>query len=149
MARPPPDLKVRALNFLARREHSRLELEHKLARWCEDPADIARVLDELQAHGWLSEQRLIEQLAQARRGRYGSRRIAHELREKGVSEAAIEAAAAAYRHDDLRAARAVWQRKFAHPPQDVSERNRQMRFLLGRGFDRETIGKVLRGDDDD
>lgn len=149
MTRSPPDLKARALNFLARREHSRLELEHKLARWSEDPADITRVLDELQARGWLSEQRLIEQLAQARRGKYGSRRIAHELREKGVSEAAIEAAASHYRHDDLRTARAVWRRKFAHPPQDARERSRQMRFLLGRGFDMETIGKLLRGGDDD
>lgn len=148
MAQPPPDLKARALNFLTRREHSRRELGHKLARWCEDPTEIAQVLDELQARGWLSEQRLIEQLAQARRGKYGSRRIAHELREKGVSEAAIATAAAQYRADDLAAARMVWQRKFNRVPQDARERSRQMRFLLGRGFDMEIISKVLRGGED-
>jgi len=145
MGRPQPSLKARALNYLARREHSRLELEHKLARFAEDEAEVTQVLDELQARGWLSEQRFVEQLVQARRGKYGSRRLAYELREKGVSETAIEAASAHYREQDLVSARAVWQRKYGHFPRDALERARQVRFLLSRGFDMEVICKVIKG----
>lgn len=145
MGRPQPTLKARALNYLARREHSRLELEHKLARFAEDEVEVTQVLDELQARGWLSEQRFVEQLAQARRGKYGSRRLAHELREKGVSEAVIEAASADYREQDLVTARAVWQRKYGQVPKDAQERARQMRFLQSRGFDMEVIRKVVQG----
>jgi len=145
MARPQPGLKARALNYLSRREHSRAELEHKLARFAEDEAELVKVLDELQARGWLSEQRFVEQVMNVRRGKFGSRRIVHELREKGVSATAIETAAAQYRDQDLAAARAVWQRKYGHVAKDAQERAKQMRFLQSRGFDMDVIRKVVQG----
>lgn len=145
MARPQPGLKARALNYLSRREHSRAELEHKLARFAEGEAELVKVLDELQARGWLSEQRFVEQVMNVRRGKFGSRRLVHELREKGVSDAVIETAAAQYREQDLAAARAVWQRKYGQVARDAQERARQMRFLQSRGFDMEVIRKVVQG----
>ena len=63
MAFGAPSVKGRALRYLAQREHSRAELERKLARHVEDGAagpaveQIARALDELAAHGLLSEAR--------------------------------------------------------------------------------------------
>ncbi len=148
MVRPPPGLKARALNYLSRREHSRAELEHKLARFAEDATELVNVLDELQARGWLSEQRFVEQVMNVRRGKFGSRRLIHELREKGVSATAIETAAAQYREQDLAAARAVWQRKYGHVARDAQERARQMRFLQSRGFDMDVIRKVVQGSDE-
>lgn len=148
MARPQPGLKARALNYLSRREHSRAELEQKLARFAEDDAELAKVLDELQACGWLSEQRFVEQVMNVRRGKFGCRRVAHELREKGVSEAAIATAAAQYRDQDPATARAVWQRKFGHVARDAQERARQMRFLQSRGFDMDVIRKVVQGSEE-
>lgn len=145
MARPPPGLKARALNYLSRREHSRAELEHKLARFAEDEAELVKVLDELQARGWLSEQRFVDQVVNVRCGKFGSRRIVHELREKGVSETAIATAAAQCRDQDLATARAVWQRKYGHVARDAQERARQMRFLQSRGFDMDVIRKVVQG----
>ncbi|MFY9511403.1 MAG: recombination regulator RecX, partial [Rubrivivax sp.] len=59
-------LKGRALRYLAQREHSRAELERKLARYAEDQPEataaeqIGRALDELAAHGFLSETRVAE-----------------------------------------------------------------------------------------
>jgi regulatory protein len=148
MVKPQPGLKARALNYLSRREHSRAELEHKLARFAEDEAELVKVLDELQARGWLSEQRFVEQVMNVRRGKFGCRRLIHELREKGVSAAAIETAAAQYRDQDLAAARAVWQRKYGQVARDAQERARQMRFLQSRGFDMEVIRKVVQGSEE-
>ncbi|HWT19538.1 MAG TPA: recombination regulator RecX, partial [Variovorax sp.] len=49
MAFGAPSLKGRALRLLSQREHSRAELERKLARHEEAPGELARALDELAA----------------------------------------------------------------------------------------------------
>lgn len=138
-----PDLKTRALRYLARREHSRLELERKLAPHTDDPAELEKVLDEMERRGWLSAQRVVEQTLHNRRARYGSRRIVRELEDKGIAEALITEAAQQLRVGEVDAAREVWRRKFGTVPGDARERARQMRFLLGRGFDPEAVNKVV------
>jgi regulatory protein len=136
-------LRDRALNLLSRREHSRAELARKLAPHAESEA-IAAVLDQLTQDGHLSDARYADAVAHARQGKHGSRRLAHELREKGVDAALIGAVVDAARNDDLAAARAVWQRKFGVPPVDAKDKARQYRFLLGRGFPADIVEKVFK-----
>lgn len=143
-----PDLRARALACLARREYSRQELARKLAPHAEEEAALESLLDDLQARGWLSETRFVEQMIRVRQEKFGSRRIVHELREKGVAEQAIQAALPHLKESELETARAVWARKFGNPPQDAKERAKQMRFLQSRGFGLDVIGKVLRCSED-
>ena len=138
-----PSLKTRALGYLARREHSRLELEKKLAAHAEDPAELSAMLDALEQQGFLSARRMLEQVLQVRRKRFGSQRIVHELREKGIAEDLIAAALPELKETELDAAREVWRKRFAAPPADAKEHGKQMRFLLGRGFAPEVIRWVL------
>ena len=77
-----PSLKTRALGYLARREHSRLELEKKLAPHAKTPEELSSVLDGLEQRGFLSAARLVEQIMHMRKARFGSLRIVQELREK-------------------------------------------------------------------
>ena len=144
--KPPISLRARALRLLASREHSRAELRRKLALDTEDPDQLESLLDELARRGWLSERRVAEQLIHARRGRFGSRRIRQELLEKGVAEEVIAAALPRLKESDLDAARMVWRRKFGAAPGTAAERARQVRFMQGRGFDLDTIFKVIKGD---
>lgn len=146
---PEPDLRERALACLARREHTRIELERKLAPYCEDREEIAALLNDFTQRGWLNEARYAEMLVQARQGKFGSRRIIHELREKGVSKETIAAALPEVQELELKAARAVWAKKFGVAPADAREKARQMRFLASRGFGQETIAKVLRRQEND
>jgi len=139
-------LRARALKLLARREHTRSELARKLAEEEGDPGAVEAVLKELEARGWLSESRVAEQLVHSRKSRYGARRIEHDLRERGVAEEAVSAAVAGLKEGELERARAVWQRKFKHPPGNAAERARQVRFLQGRGFELDVIFKVIKGD---
>jgi regulatory protein len=113
-----------------------------------DAEEIASLLDDLQQCGQLSDVRYTEALVHARAGRHGSRRLAHELREKGVEEVLVHAAVEAARHDDLSAARGVWAKKFGIPPANAQERARQFRFLLNRGFPPEVVRRVVGGTDD-
>ncbi|WP_137937329.1 recombination regulator RecX [Chitinivorax sp. B] len=142
-------LRDRALRILARREHSRTELAAKLARYCEDSAEIDTLLATLCEEGWLSDNRYAEQMVRHRNGQFGTRRIRQELREKGVASEIIDAELNAVMHDDLAVARALWQRKFGQLPDSDKEKARQVRFLQSRGFGYDVILKILRNLEDE
>jgi regulatory protein len=144
---PILSLRVRALKALARREHSRQELQTKLLPHAEDVDEVGRLLDDFEKRGWLSEARFVDQVTTVRRRKFGAARILHELREKGVSGPALESARANLKGSELDAARAVWQKKFGGLPATPEERAKQSRFLASRGFSAEVVHKVLRGED--
>jgi regulatory protein len=141
-------LKGRALRLLARREHSRVELERKLAEHEQAPGQLREALDELQARGFIDEQRVVDSLVHRRAPRLGAGRIRQELQAKGLDAERIAAAVAALRATEVERAREVWRRKFDAPPADAAQRARQSRFLAARGFGGEVIRRVLGGDDD-
>ncbi len=139
-------LRQRALALLARREYSRTELARRLAQQDGVSAEaLEALLDALEVRGWLSDARYAEQRVHARQARYGSRKLALELRERGVDGAVIDAALLGLRDTELARARAVWQRKFPLPAQDARERARQVRFLQARGFGFDVIRRVIDG----
>ncbi len=150
--KPELSLRTRALQYLARREYSRAELRGKLQPYAQadedfeqlQSVDLDALLDDLTARGWLSDARAATQLLHAKRSRFGTQRITHDLRQKGIAEELISAALPALKESELQAARDVWQRKFGAPPQDDREKARQMRFMQSRGFAMEVIFKVLR-----
>ncbi len=139
-------LKGKALRLLGQREHSRSELERKLRRYEETPGTLARALDELQAKGYLSEQRAAESLVHRRAGQFGAARLRQEMQDKGLARELIEQALAGLKDSELARAREVWRRKFETPPTTPQERARQTRFLLARGFSAEVVRRVLGSD---
>ena len=142
--RPELSLRVRAMRYLARREHSRTELHNKLLPYVQEGEDVNAVLDELEKRNWLSDARAATQLVHAKRSRFGTQRIAHELRQRGIAEDLISVSLPALKESELDAARDVWQKKFGILPKDDKEKARQMRFLQSRGFSVDVIFKVLR-----
>ena len=141
--RPPLSLRGRALGYLARREHSRAELLAKLRRHAGPDEDIDALLDDFVARGWLSEQRLVEQVVNHSR-RFGAARVLNDLRRRGVDPVLVGEAARPLRQGELAIARDVWRRKFGSVPADANERMRQIRFLRNRGFSGATIAQVLK-----
>ncbi len=141
-----PTLKGRALRLLSQREHSRRELEHKLQSYEEEPGALALALDELQARGFISEERVVESVLNRRASRLGAARIRQELQDKGLDGELIERALSGLKDSELARARHVWKRKFDASPQTPQERARQARFLLARGFTGEVVRHVLGGD---
>lgn len=143
-----------AMDWLARREHARCEIEQKLRRRFPDAtAAIGPVLDQLEHEGLLSDVRFVEMFTRSRiqRGQ-GPRRIAADLNARGVRPGASSAddanaidtagatgaalpTACTPDMDWLAIAREARRRRFgeAYPAGPV-ERNRQMAFLLRRGF---------------
>jgi regulatory protein len=140
------ELKNRALRMLARREHSRAELAHKLAAHG-NREDIQAVLDQLEQSALLSDARFAEAFVAARAARCGATKLRHGLRARGIAEELIASVLPADGEGEGEAARAreVWRRKFGTLPQDRGEYARQARFLQGRGFSGEAIRRVLKG----
>ena len=142
-------LKGRALRLLTGREHSRLELERKLAPHEETPGELAGILDDLQAKGFISEARVIDSVVNRRAERFGAARIRHELQGRGLAPEAVAAAVQSLNGSELARAREVWRKKFDAAPQDALERGKQMRFLAARGFSGDVIRRVVAGADED
>jgi len=156
-------LKARALQLLAQRDQSRLELRRKLMRHAKgrsadrfgvgadadadattaDPsAEVDALLDWLEANRLLSDQRFAESRVHAREARFGLARIKNELAQHGValSAAALESLSAS----ELGRAAAVRERRFGSVPANAAERAAQSRFLLGRGFAPELVQRLMR-----
>lgn len=141
-------LKARAVDYLSRREHSRLELERKLARFAEDPDQVEAVLSDLEKLGLLSNDRFARSLIHRRAGKLGTSRIVQELRQHGVSAEQVSELRGSLQQSEEARARAVWQKRFGRPPVDAAERAKQMRFLAARGFGGDVIRKLTSGSAD-
>ncbi|MER1968064.1 recombination regulator RecX [Castellaniella sp. GW247-6E4] len=142
-----PSLKARAIAYLSRREHSRLELRRKLAAHCDDPERIEAVLDDLERQHWQSDRRYAEAYAARQAPRQGAARILQTLRQQGVGEDELCDLGAGLADTESGRAREVWLRKFGQPPGDAREYARQYRFLAGRGFSAECVRRILDGRD--
>jgi regulatory protein len=142
-------LKGRALRYLATREHSRAELERKLAVHEQQPGELARVLDELEAKGFVSEQRVVDSIIHRKAPKLGALRIRQELTARGLPAEAVSEAVVTLKASEYERARDVWRRKFGTPPADAAERGKQMRFLASRGFGAEVLRRVVAGSDEE
>jgi regulatory protein len=144
-----PSLKGRALRLLGQREHSRFELERKLRQHEAEPGELTRALDDLQAKGFINEQRVLESVVFRRAPRLGAMRVRQELQAKGLAPEAVAQAVAMLQGSEVERAREVWRRKFGTSAEDPQTRAKQMRFLASRGFGGETVQRVVKGDDGD
>lgn len=167
--RPPPSLKARALQLLSQREYSRAELERKLRfrpgvdasatpmQADTDTADdgheaaaeqhaqtLAAVLNELQAKGFIHEERVADSVLHRRAAKWGASRVRQELQAKGLSDEVVQEAVSSLRDTELERATEVWRKKFGQPATAPSEQARQMRFLAARGFAAEVVRRVVQ-----
>ena len=136
------------MDFLARREHSEIELRRKLAKRGFDADLIETTLADLVADKLLSNTRFAEAFVHSRFQRgSGPQKIHAELRERGIDEGLIEDSIAEYDQQWRERVKQVREKKFgAQLPDDYKERTRQMRFLQQRGFTSEQISAVFKDD---
>lgn len=132
----PADIRLAAMNLLARREHSRFELGNKLSRRFTDGAMVDEQLSQLAREGLQSDVRFAESYARQRVSRgYGPVRVREELRERGVSEENFAVAMEELAVDWRAVAAEVMLRKFgAQDAANFKENARRCRFMQYRGF---------------
>lgn len=88
-------------------------------------------------------------LVHARKTKFGSARVANELREKGVADDLITRAVAEVKVTELNNAREVCRKKYKTSPISREDWAKQARFLQSRGFGFDVIKKVLNSTQDE
>jgi regulatory protein len=134
-----------AMDFLARREYSKRELQDKLiAKGIE--ADEARdVVEMLAEEGLQDEGRFAEAFLRSCQGRgLGPLRIRQEFEKRGVPEALMDETLQIDQSEWFSALKAVWHKKFSSLPTTPSAHAKQFRFLQSRGFVPEWISILLK-----
>ena len=142
------DIRLVAMNLLARREHLRAELELKLRRRFGGEVELGPVLDQLTEDKLLSDERFVESYIRQRCGKgYGPERIQLDLRQKGAARELVSLALEGCEMDWCQLARDVRLKKFGPgAPADFGEKSRQLRFLQYRGFGGECTSRLFSDD---
>ena len=134
------------MRLLTTREHSREELLRKLAQAKvsrsreearapkPDKDDIATLVDGLAAQGWQSDDRYAEAIVRRLTGQASRRFIGEKLAQAGIKKDVAATALEVLEQDEMAVAKALWTRRFGDVPKSDKERQRQIRFLLSRGF---------------
>lgn len=134
---------AKAMNSLARREHSRRELEAKLLRKGAAAEVAAAVVERLEQERLVSDERYAESWVRSRVNRlFGPMKIRAELGNKGVADALIEAALAEYA-DHWDEAAVAWAARRGQPGMDRKAQARVYRSGRNRGFTHEQMMQAL------
>ena len=138
-------IRIKAMDLLARREHSVKELVRKLSERFEDDELIDKVVQQLTEDNLVSNSRFAEMYVRSRIGRHcGQVRIENDLRERGVSDQLIAAALEEAGQDWFQLIRELSLKKYANtPPFDAKETAKRIRFFQYRGFDFNQIKHAL------
>lgn len=135
-----------AMNLLARRDHSRYELQQKLVTRFPDKQALIDVINQLQQDGLQDDVRFAESFVRYRAARgYGAERISQELNQKGVQPEIIAQAFANNELDWQEMLQDVYQKKYGeHKPTDLNQKAKCTRFLISRGFSFSEINQLWR-----
>ena len=140
------NIRNKAMDLLARREHSEQELRQKLKTREYDADAIDEVLQALKKDRLQSDERFTESYVNHRfNAGVGPLKIRFELRQKGVSDRLADEflEPLSDQWDELMTRQRI--RKYgASIPNDYAERMKQARFLQNRGFSPESVMRLFR-----
>jgi regulatory protein len=137
----PIEARKKAMDYLARREHSRDELCRKMAKAGFDVNVTLDAIEELRKDGLQSDRRFVDAFVLSRisQGK-GPTRIRADLRQRGIRDAMIQEVLLETEQDWYALARETRQKKFGRDlPTDFKGKARQMRFLQYRGFESDQV----------
>jgi regulatory protein len=138
-----------ALRLLARRDYPRAEFIKKLDAAEFGREEIEGAADWCHAQGFLNETRFAESTSRRLGAKYGTQRVAHTLRQKGVTEDHVTSAISTLKESEPDRAAALWTRKFGKVAESSDEKSKQIRYLQSRGFSFSIIKLVIAGSSDE
>jgi regulatory protein len=146
----PKEARKKAMDYLARREHSRAELARKMEQAGFEMNASLDAIEQLRKDGLQSDRRFVDAFVQSRinQGK-GPTRIRADLSQRGVRDPVIHEVLSAVEQDWFRLARDTRIKKFGMDlPVDFKDKARQMRFLQYRGFEPDQIQSAVSRFDD-
>ncbi len=136
-------LRSYAFAVLTRKEYAKTELIEKLCLYAEDREEVLELVDELSRENYQSDQRVAETMlsSQKRKGK-GPNQIKMKLKNKKIDTALI--AEELKETDWVQQAYALKVKKYGtEVTKDPKIKAKQIRFLMYRGFEMDTIMKAI------
>ena len=139
-------IKKECLRLLTRRDHSRKEIQDKLAVKGYDRNQVLTVIDELTRQSWQDDTRYAESYAKVRSQKgFGPIRIAYELRQQGIAPDTVDKIIRATTDNWMTLLGQVYTKKYLGTvAMDSSERANRIRFLQQRGFSSAMIHDLFK-----
>lgn len=136
----------KAMDLLARREHSAHELRQKLRQKEFGHEEIELAIKVLQQDNLQSDAQFTESYINNRiNAGFGPIKINHELRQKGVARGLIEEQMSMLAIDWNESLEQQRLKKYGlQIPNDYSQRMKQARFLQNKGFSPESVMRLFR-----
>lgn len=131
---------------MARREHSRVELNQKLSKKGFAQDQIGRALEQLLARDLQSDQRFVEDFVRSRtlKGN-GPLRIVQELKMRGIDDGLFNAWIDTQPIDWFEIACHTYSKKYgSSEARDMREKAKRMRYMQSKGFPGDIIRRVMK-----
>lgn len=140
------DVRVRAMNLLAMREHSYAELTDKLVQKGFDKIQVDDVVWRLREENLQSDERYTEAYVRARAARgFGPIKIRLELSARGVSDAIVRTHFASLPESFWQSAiQTAWHKKYRGQfDGSINEKAKSVRYLQYKGFAHDDIYNMI------
>lgn len=138
----------RVLNYIMIRPRSQREIEDYCRRKQYTPEDSLALIAKLEGLGYINDMAFAKSWVQSRQLTKSSseRKLCMELKQKGISDAAISEALSSQKYDELAALRAlvVKKQKISRYKQDPQK---FMQYLVRQGFGYDAVKQVLADTD--
>ena len=131
-----------ALNYISKSMHTKMQMIIYLKKKGFDGKTIARVIDKLEEYNYINDEIYAEKYAAEKARSSGKRKIAYELKTKGIDEKITENVL----NDDFseeEGCYAVAVRYLKGATVDYKIRQRCYRYLLSKGFSYEVVKSTL------
>ena len=101
------------------------------------------MLAEFARRNWQSDERYTEAYIHSKSQKHGTQRLKQALAAQGIDEALIREHLPDARVEQAHANQ-VLRKKYPAPPADYAEKQKQLRFLVYRGFDLDTANHAVK-----
>ncbi|WP_100655766.1 regulatory protein RecX [Alteromonas flava] len=136
------------VRLLSRREHSQKELLRKSTQNGFASAAVVEVIERLIEQGLQSDLRYTEMMVRAAQLKgHGPQRLQQQLQQNGVAKSIIQQVLEGIEIDWWEMARMAKVKKFGDAVEtDLKQKQKQQRFLVGRGFTFEQINYAINAE---
>ena len=124
----------KALSYISKSMHTKMQIIKYLKDKQFQGKTIAQVIDKLEEYGYVDDAAYAKKYFQEKSGIYGARKIAYDLKLKGVDEKTIDLVAENF-DDQTEACFYVAQKYVKNKPVDYEMKQKCYRYLLSKGFD--------------
>lgn len=132
----------KALNYISKSMHTKSQLIKYLKGKQYSPKIVDAVMDKLTEYGYVDDLSYASQFTELKKGSSGKRKIAFELKQKGVDNKVIDEVLDKI-EDESEACLRIAEKYIKGRQVDLKLRQSAYRYLLSKGFDYETIKEVL------